>query len=117
MNANELRIGNYYDQFGNIHQANGHIISELEKAPEGQLWCRPIPLTEEILLKFGFEKHFDFLQITIKEGYWLSYSSYSGLVLHKIYMGAVFSLNHIQYLHELQNAFFALTNTELNINF
>jgi hypothetical protein len=116
----ELRIGNYYNQFGNIYQVNGHIISELEKAPQGQLWCKPIPLTEEWLLKFGFEKDdvfdefftylpihdlcMDKLSFRVDEGF-ICYESIKYRTL----------LKHIQYVHSLQNLYFALTNQELEI--
>ena len=55
MKANELRVGNLYNQFGNIQEASWVTIKDLEKAPESQLWCKPFPLIEEWLLKFGFE--------------------------------------------------------------
>ena len=118
--SNELRIGNLYNQFGNIHQVNGHIISELEKAPQGQLWCKPIPLTEEWLIKFGFEKDdvfdkfftylpihdlcMDKLSFRVDEGF-ICYESIKYRTL----------LKHIQYVHSLQNLYFALTNQELEI--
>jgi hypothetical protein len=118
--ANELRIGNLYNQFGNIHQVNGHIISELEKAPQGQLWCKPIPLTEEWLIKFGFEKDdvfdkfftylpihdlcMDKLSFRVNEGF----ICYEGIKYRTL-------LKNIQYVHSLQNLYFALTNQELEI--
>ncbi len=55
MKAEELRIGNLYSQFGNIHKVSASILAELENAPDSQLWCKPIPLTEEWLVKLGFE--------------------------------------------------------------
>jgi hypothetical protein len=47
--ANELRIGNWVETFeGVIQIQNGWEIDEGNE-------CQPIPLTEEWLLKFGFE--------------------------------------------------------------
>jgi hypothetical protein len=106
MKANEIRLGNYYNQFGNIHQVNGHIISELEKAPQGQLWCKAIPLTEEWLLKFGFIKH---------ENHSIWYT------LNKVdvwfFDGKYVNDNDVEinFVHELQNLYFALTKKELTM--
>jgi hypothetical protein len=121
MKANELRIGNLYNQFGNIHQVNGHIISELEKAPQGQLWCKPIPLTEEWLLKMGFD-------ISSSSGYNIKNNGIEidvwfnddGLI-NDIQIsstnisGAYPNIKHFQYVHQLQNLYFALTNEELTM--
>jgi DNA modification methylase len=121
MKANELRIGNLYNQFGNIHQVNGHIISELEKAPQGQLWCKPIPLTEEWLLKFGFEFKAEELGVKFyekqvgidficfsKEGHWNINSGESYWYMDRNFKSP-------QFVHQLQNLYFALTNEELTI--
>ena len=51
--AGEIRIGNWYDQFGNYHQVSAETIKTLSEAPENQIWCKPIPLTEEWLVEFG----------------------------------------------------------------
>ena len=65
MEAKELRIGNYYQYAGN----SGIVTTRLKgiKINEFGFYsdldgtnleiCKPIPLTEEILLKCGFENH------------------------------------------------------------
>jgi len=53
--SHEFRVGNLYNQFGFIHEVSGNIIEELSKAPESQLWFKRIEITEDWLLKFGFE--------------------------------------------------------------
>ena len=116
MKANELRIGNYYNQFGNIYQVNGHIISELEKAPQSQLWCKPIPLKEEWLIKLGFEKskvssHFYKEKLTIQIANELEYHKKG-----RVYFNSWAILEEcIKYVHELQNLYFAITNEELTM--
>jgi len=124
--ANELRIGNLYNQFGNIHQVNCHIISELEKAPQDQLWCKPIPLTEEWLIKFGFEKSLDSKQEDYEWGKASSFVGRRAIGLYKlgdfddwnvtfredVGCGWV-DLNEIEYVHELQNLFYMLVGEEL----
>jgi hypothetical protein len=118
MKASELRIGNYYDQFGNIHQVNGTIISQLETAPVGQLWCKPIPLTEEWLLKFGWGKgEFDSEyvdNVSLKQAI-LSYDV-NAKVLCIITNQDVIEITHIHYVHQLQNLIHALTGEELTIS-
>ncbi len=79
------------------------------------IYLEPIPLTEEWLLRFGFEK---------KENNWkclcicndwtyLYWERLAGLELsvnkHSV------MLPHIKYVHQLQNLYFALTNQELEI--
>ena len=68
----------------------------------------PIPLTEEWLLKFGFKKSVIFF---MKES----------MNIEFIENGCLFSLDgeyevFIEHIHQLQNLYFALTNSELIIN-
>ena len=74
----------------------------------------PIELTEEILLKCGFEKRED-------GDYNLFKYSEVDIVICSDFSswkcdGINFSVNYIKYLHQLQNLYFALTNKELEIN-
>ena len=106
MKANELRIGNYYNQFGNERTVTGETIKDLTNAPNEQLWCKPIPLTEEWLLRFGFE--------AIDDGWYqkveFTWNIYDYLVR---WNGNVINA---QYVHQIQNLYFALTGEELTIN-
>lgn len=79
-------------------------------------YCKPIPLTEEWLLKFGFKKteyglfkNYIALKNEIK-GYWLVYQ-YSPTVSkgHLLY-----NLNP-QFVHQFQNIYYSLTVEELAI--
>ena len=106
MTAQELRIGNYYDQFGNIHQATWVTIKELSQAPEGQLWCKPIPLTEDWLKRFGFEILVGWLDVWRKDGF----DRFDLTEIHDEYF---FNDTHIEFVHQLQNAFFCIEQTEL----
>ena len=119
MKANELRIGNWMQwdscvpsQFEladfvdwyndhNSHEFGDHLY--------------PIPLTEEWLLKFGFEKHpiedrytslgFCGLELVTKTG--IDY------FVVKSIRGDVISF--IKYVHQIQNLYFALSGEELAI--
>lgn len=114
MKNTEFRIGNYYNQFGNIEQVSWSVLKKLEDAPKGQLWCKPIPLTEEWLLKFGFEKEYDKfmfskdkLTILIREHDTFNPNG-------RVYWNS-WTIKECQpeYVHQLQNLYFALTGEEL----
>lgn len=110
--ANELRIGNWVDTVYNVPYIKITEIKEVVICGEnckcmsyGSL--KPIPLTEEILLKCGFEKQGGFwfvkgdikIEITLSRGYF----RYAGFV-------------RLKYLHQLQNLYFALTGQELEVS-
>ena len=108
--AQELRIGNYYKgaSRGNIEIVTWQTLRDLK---EGKLNILPIPLTEEILLKFGFEKQHnedDF-------DYWFK-KDFCDDILWEHSEGFCHNLNYggdIKYVHQLQNLYFALTGEEL----
>lgn len=127
MNANELRIGNYVEIglkrdltsiYSTVHQISQTVIWVKEpSAPTLRLMpietIKPIPLKEEWLLKFGFVitetnaeiecfyfwKRYSVLQPS-NTNVWLLVDGEKGLC-------------EIQFIHQLQNLYFALTNTEL----
>ena len=110
MEAKELRIGNLvYDNLGGILKIKGiNTDSDLSH-------LKPIPLTEEWLIEFGFEE--------VSNEWFLDgfnfhlYLSKTGLVIRGL---VIFSKNvsnlKINYVHQLQNLYYALTNEELKIN-
>ena len=136
MKSNELRIGNIltvgrYDvKVIEIHHL-GVQVCDLEETQD--TWepyvdrIKPIPLTEEWLLKFGFEnidkggndfitytdsEHNYYLQIDVrrKDGkYLILDNSFDDL--------RAFSMVDIEYVHQLQNLYFALTGNELKYEF
>ena len=105
MKASELRIGNFYSQFGNVHETSCFTIETLTKASKQQLWCKPIPITEEWLLKFGFEG-WDLDIYTMN----LITNNFC-ILFDELEIVA----KNIKYVHQLQNLYFALTNEELII--
>ena len=133
MKASELRIGNlvYVTDnltnliFKEITPINIHNLMHLtgwDKSPV-DIEFEPIPLTEEFLLKFGFanidkggndfitytdKEHNYYLQIDVrrKDGkYLILDNSFDDL--------RAFSMVDIEYVHQLQNLYFALTGNEL----
>ena len=106
MNASELRIGNLiYNKEGNIVYVNTNHLTLLLYGIENEF--KPIPLTEEWLLKFGFKKDFN--------GYLLKSLSFS-ITRNGEFMICVEDrpTQTICYsVHHLQNLYFAIIGEEL----
>ena len=114
MEAKELRIGNWYmfaDNEGICYRTIKEIkhnefgfVSDFDGVNFGI--CKPIPLTEEWLLKFGFEITDNFqtkdrFQTHKQDGiFWFEYG---------------YIVVELNYVHQLQNLYFALTGEELTI--
>lgn len=120
MKANELRIGNYimFEPFGG---AGFEIIQAQELPFKDRNIVEPILLTEEWLLRFGSKKVIDeprFHEWSVPE-----YKKWKKSICIEFDKdgcfftggeGIYFSKN-IQYVHQLQNLYFALTAEELTI--
>jgi len=121
MEANELRIGNYVkiDDLP-IEKITLETFKILSEYPHHIGLFEPIPLTEEILLKCGFEKfegefHLNVNEVRIEMFYHDSwYFGYNRIVENNV----IETCELLGYwdLHQLQNLYFALTQTELTIN-
>jgi hypothetical protein len=113
MEAKELRIGNYYNgdisKEVNIQQITYEDIKELFQDSQDDYY-QPIKLTEEWLLKFGFQTD----ELEKDEYYIYKVSLYKGFnggyqrIINGYNDGV--ELNHV---HQLQNLYFALTGEEL----
>jgi hypothetical protein len=131
MKATELRIGNLtQDSKGNLLKVIGltddnisYYVVDRSKFPLEVGWqAKPIPLTEEWLVKFGFkitkdpehnfyEKPFDIYHVQLKR---LIGRDVFYLELNKP-NGASYLIKQINHVHQLQNLYFALTGEELTI--
>ena len=114
MKANELRIGNLLlfenevQELSSIHSDN---TIRLRKTKEDNchgcyhvntIIIKPIPLTEEWLLKFGFEKAYE------------TCYQYKDFILNdKFIMMDIDITIQLKHVHQLQNLYFALTGEEL----
>lgn len=135
MNPTELRLGNFID-----YEATTHMITGLGESTCNSKWLgypediylhsyselKPIVLTEEWLVKFGFElkaKEFNFWG---KNGWHISNTNGSFqkdtgdvIVQEEWYLfiadKPVHMLPKIQYVHQLQNLYFSLTGEELTL--
>lgn len=120
MKATDLRIGNYYDHHGTVTQVTPTTIEDVYQSE--RIWCKPIQLTEEWLIKFGFEKQYD-------EGVYEKNNNRIELIIwgdadpewkfRKILGNHLNYWRHsmpaVKHVHQLQNLFFALCGEELQI--
>lgn len=113
--ANELRIGNWLQFTDSPHQGNlkidSKVIAQDELSHKEFNWFfAPIPLTEQWLLKFGFEKD---ISITTRN----IYCKGSFAIIQTISGNNYFyEGTELKFVHSLQNLYFALTQKELEIN-
>nr|WP_315026061.1 hypothetical protein [uncultured Chryseobacterium sp.] len=83
----------------------------------------PITLTEEWLLKFGFEQMKDSTTYEWKDGDYRSIQVDLKSNEAEIYLcgydyamsSQCFPIDHIQYIHQIQNLFYSLNGKELNL--
>ena len=130
---NELRIGNlvnFKDKPRVVYQIrnSGCDFHIADNAFHSYEWgaIKPIPLTEEWLLKFGFQRHdqgsvsaqFSYGTNPVTQDYliylkWIKdYENDYHLNGFPFYQNGYFEIKHI---HQLQNLYFALTGEELTI--
>jgi hypothetical protein len=129
MKANELRLGNlvyitdetysfFYKQETEINIHNLIYLCGETKEPI-EYTIEPIPLTEEWLLKFGFEEtdpktFMDGLYSRKKgDGFYINKETMSYCTFD--YEGTIDDIIKIQYVHQLQNLYFAVTGEELTM--
>lgn len=115
MCSKELRIGNFIQLFrtptdfemtahaiaaidsDNVQLADGFLVNH-------KTGIRPIPLSEEWLTKFGFYRSGDVY----------SYGNGTiGIFFNRSTKEGGYDISRFKYVHQLQNLYFALTNTEL----
>jgi len=109
--ASELRIGNYV-YFQNSESGKYENDLPIETGKElDDCDCQPILLTEEWLIRFGFEKNSywfkddNMIRFVFDENGWLHCSIGDN--------EKGFLYNRIKFVHQLQNLYFALTSQEL----
>ena len=113
MKASELRIGNLVQSYADIITVEyvdklllkGFFHRDIIYNTSIQIkHCKPIPLTEEWLLKFGFEKRYE------------TCFQYKNFILNdKFIMMDIDITIQLKYVHQLQNLYHALTGEELTI--
>jgi hypothetical protein len=124
MEANEVRKGNLVDfrgQTETVYQIRNSGVcffrgtTKTGVITQSYVWeaIKPIPLTEEWLLKFGFLKRKKSLALDVFENKVL-YIRFDNQDKYQFFLNGKYI--QIHYLHQLQNLYFALTGTELTLN-
>ncbi len=119
MKENELRIGNLVERDGNILEViriakDGIINYNLVKKSQGMRVNNgnviPISLTKEWLLRFGFSEKLGNWELPNFRFHLNKPMNFDGFIFCEGYSVIT---DKIQFVHQLQNLYFALTNTEL----
>jgi len=106
INPAELRFGNWINEQG-LELQVGLIQNNLFENSD------PIPLTEEWLLKFGFDFEIEYYVSVLSYDFGeIKIYPYSN---HFMFIEGCLQ-EEIKHVHKLQNLYFALTNFELNID-
>jgi hypothetical protein len=119
MKASELRIGNLVNDY-QFKKPLKVTIGVLEEIENGMDFYEPIPLTEEWLVKFGFEEY-DRMGDNIFFAFKKEDNFKFNLHLFFLELSVSFyGLNweraiKLKYVHQLQNLYFAITGEELSI--
>lgn len=119
MKANELRIGNWISSTWSSDKDGLWRVQDAQCIMDVDLHERiynPIPLTEEWLLKFGFKGEERFFEINDNAFRVVKYISVPGWGFRIGMSNDEFlMLTRIEYVHQLQNLYFALTGEELTV--
>lgn len=111
MKASELRIGNLI--FNTTGGTKTPIIADLTSIQYAHTY-KPIPITEEWLLKFGLVKEVDRKNSVVNwylQGYHKFYWHYDHLSIR----GLTLMARPLKYVHELQNFVFIAFDKELEL--
>ena len=125
MKATELRIGNLTlickPEFENKKEyIQSKMTSDyIDYFDKNSLLVKPIPLTEEWLLKFGLKKSEKELVLEFADysNAYLWFNNKSGQLRLVTEQGKYLTHDNLKHVHQLQNLYFALTGKELEIKF
>lgn len=128
MKATELRIGNYVecvdgiDQISEIRETGVKLLKFNAHEPENLIhyfdWIKPLPITQEWLERFGFVYDNDEDELILDDKLGVSLMcAHDSIVYYKGNLEPLWVdvLLNIEYVHQLQNLYFALTGNELTI--
>jgi hypothetical protein len=127
MKASELRIGNYVQANSSFIKGEPMMVTELisdDGETKIQAWCispkcraygnsnnaiDPIPLTHDWMMRFEWAG-LDGVRYVFKDNEYYSISEDGSLFFERTY-----TATDVMYVHQLQNLYFALTGSELEI--
>jgi len=126
MKASELRIGNYVVEPKSGDKNPFQIFSTYSEIKNDKInglpipLMKPIPLTEEWLLRLGFKMHEgnNFYRYWINSDFELTYRPISEAIIFCFTPRRTDHMTglEVKYVHQLQNLYFALTGEELILN-
>lgn len=118
----ELRIGNHIGQ-GEVMEIKENVVRVKYTADKERTSLiryddiKPIPLSEEVLLKCGFE------DVTSYKDFWLTIEDDLRIEIALRHSDRVYTSisdmgisSDIKHLHQLQNLFYSITQTELEVS-
>lgn len=119
----ELRVGNYvstiYPKFNyeKVKEIKEKVVYTGNIKGIGYISLKPIPLTEEILLKCGFELKGIIFRINngFANQFDVNYSLSRNVYYYDSSKYGIYNEVKLKYLHQLQNLYYCLTGEELNI--
>lgn len=122
MKANEIRIGNWYQEDWITGEFNQITVKDIEFLVDDPLddHYMSIEITEEWLLKLGFIYSEYFKNYKVKAGDYFNSVKWDDEENEWSYNNdssdaGCYYVTSIRYVHQLQNLFFALTGQELTI--
>lgn len=128
MKNTELKIGNYVqhnDEIIKVEQITKRKIGYHKNGDKSRMHylkyseIKPIEITEDILIRLGFEETFDDTYPEILRYDKIKVIKFDERLLVNIFNNCIdchFS-DRIKYIHELQNAYYAINNKELHLQF
>ena len=130
LTAKDLRIGNYVgisrfkdglDDY-EIHQG-GLTAQQIFDISQNTLFIDPIPITEQWLIDFGFEKtEWDKREYYLRDGYFFCSFKYFKNGRVDLYFAGEFEKDktrdtiYLKYVHQLQNLYWCLCGKELELS-
>ena len=112
MEAKDLRVGNIVRYADNVYLSASKVTEVGDIIQYETDYYEPIPLTEEWLLKFGFK------EVIVDSWYSKLAKNKNTINISKSGLVAINDdkpIRAIEYVHQLQNLYFALTNEELTL--
>ena len=120
MEAKELRIGNYVTYMFDVDKIESigdqTVLINNNYNPVNLINIHSIPLTEEWLLKFGFDhiKGFNYFERNSLR-FEFVIDTYNVIYYNTTFKEDIYLDTEIKYVHQLQNLYYALTGKELEI--
>ena len=110
MQASELRVGNWVNNNEEDYQITSATIAQLER---GDSTVSPIKITEEWLIRLGFEEVY---KSPMHSTYWIeNLSYYFWYQKGNQYADCKGLQVNCEYLHQLQNLYYAINGRELSV--